>query len=323
MGEAFLGIPNRFVIIDNANDVIYNPHHVLSARMGYTLNEKFKSYLSLTGGTLRGSLSSMGILPIADSHYQIGDPDHRYNSIYSRTFYGSLDGNASTATKLQSARTLKLIGSVTGAVQFDCSGDITLDCSTNHNHNDLYLSLTGGTLTGNLVLGHNSTLVGHNNQILLSLTSNHILELHKGSYDDKKGNVTIYSHGDFDVKTNSSGMSLTSSLFKKTINIGTSEDSVYFTNTKSHNYLHIRDTGDLTFDDNIVYHRGNFNPDDYIQTTYKSHIEDIKKVTKVLAILLDKLEVSSGIKDQRDYPEFDITDELEYYKSHAMEILDQ
>lgn len=66
------------------------------------------------------------------------------------TFKGSLSGNASTATKLATARTISLTGSVTGSGTFDGSGNLSIATKTNHSHS--YLPLSGGTLTGLLTL---------------------------------------------------------------------------------------------------------------------------------------------------------------------------
>lgn len=61
-------------------------------------------------------------------------------------FIGSLSGNASTASKWATARTLTLTGSVTGSVNIDGSGNVSLATTTNHTH--AYLPLSGGTLSG-------------------------------------------------------------------------------------------------------------------------------------------------------------------------------
>lgn len=60
------------------------------------------------------------------------------------TFYG----NASTATKLATARTISLTGSVTGSGSFDGSGNLSISTTTNHSHS--YLPLSGGTITGSV-----------------------------------------------------------------------------------------------------------------------------------------------------------------------------
>ena len=61
-------------------------------------------------------------------------------------FIGKLSGNAATATKLATARTISLTGSVTGSGSFDGSGNLSIATTTNHTHN--YLPLSGGTVTG-------------------------------------------------------------------------------------------------------------------------------------------------------------------------------
>ena len=59
-------------------------------------------------------------------------------TIRATTFKGNLSGNAATATKLQTARTISLAGSVTGSGTFDGSGNLSISTTTNHSHN--YLS---------------------------------------------------------------------------------------------------------------------------------------------------------------------------------------
>lgn len=48
--------------------------------------------------------------------------------------YGNISGNASTATKLATARTISLTGSVTGSGSFDGSGNLSIATTTNHTH---------------------------------------------------------------------------------------------------------------------------------------------------------------------------------------------
>lgn len=49
--------------------------------------------------------------------------------VQSSTFTGSLNGNANTASQLQSASTITLTGAVTGSVSFDGSGTVSLASS--------------------------------------------------------------------------------------------------------------------------------------------------------------------------------------------------
>lgn len=73
-----------------------------------------------------------------------------YNSVAS-----SCLGNAATASKWATARTLTLSGDVTGSVTFDGSGAISLSTTVgddSHLHDCRYVKLAGSTMTGNLVL---------------------------------------------------------------------------------------------------------------------------------------------------------------------------
>lgn len=75
-------------------------------------------------------------------------------TIFATTFSGALSGNAATATKLETARTISLTGSVTGSGTFDGSGNLSIATTTNHSHS--YLPLSGGTLSGDLNFSHTS-----------------------------------------------------------------------------------------------------------------------------------------------------------------------
>lgn len=61
-----------------------------------------------------------------------------------------ISGNAATATKLKTARTISLTGSVTGSGTFDGSGDLSIATTTNHNHDSNYVKKSGDTMTGTL-----------------------------------------------------------------------------------------------------------------------------------------------------------------------------
>ena len=61
-------------------------------------------------------------------------------------------GNAATATKLATARTISLTGDVTGSGTFDGSGDLSITATVannSHSHSN-YLPLAGGTMTGTI-----------------------------------------------------------------------------------------------------------------------------------------------------------------------------
>ncbi len=91
------------------------------------LDAEFKRYLPLTGGALTGNLT----VPM---------------------FIGSLNGNASSASKLQTGRTLTIGNAIR---TFDGTGNLTwllTDIGA--------LALTGGTITGNLTINGNLTSGG-------------------------------------------------------------------------------------------------------------------------------------------------------------------
>ena len=67
---------------------------------------------------------------------------------------GGFIGNASTATKLATARTISLTGSVTGSGSFDGSGNLSIATTTNHSHS--YVPLSGGSMSGQLSISINS-----------------------------------------------------------------------------------------------------------------------------------------------------------------------
>ena len=62
-----------------------------------------------------------------------------------------LTDNVASASKWATPRTITLTGSVTGSVSIDGSANVSLDTTTNHTHSE-YLSLSGGTLTGDLTV---------------------------------------------------------------------------------------------------------------------------------------------------------------------------
>ena len=98
-------------------------------------------------------------------------------TITAPTFSGALSGNASTASKWATARTLTLTGSVTGSVSIDGSGNVSLATTTNHSH--AYLPLAGGTMTGTINANDNTQNTGikfkNNNANLNALSNQHLI----------------------------------------------------------------------------------------------------------------------------------------------------
>lgn len=109
------------------------------------------------------------VTPQIDNTYDLGTSDLRWKNIY-----GNLKGNADTATKLATTRTISLTGSVTGSGTFDGSGNLSITTTTNHSHSyagsasvggpansvktNLIIKLNGGTTEGtNLFTFNGST----------------------------------------------------------------------------------------------------------------------------------------------------------------------
>ena len=88
------------------------------------------TYLPLSGGTMTGTIVTPGndsvvIRPAKNNYDQIGSSSYKFWQIYATTFYGTLSGNASTATKLATARTIRTNLSSTTAPSFDGTANIT------------------------------------------------------------------------------------------------------------------------------------------------------------------------------------------------------
>lgn len=75
-----------------------------------------------------------------------------FGTLKAGTFEGALSGNATTASKLATARSISLTGDVSGSTSFDGSGNVSITATVandSHTHSD-YVEKTGGTMTGTL-----------------------------------------------------------------------------------------------------------------------------------------------------------------------------
>lgn len=94
--------------------------------------------------------TNSNILPIQHNSHDLGSSGKAWRTVYAVTFKGSLSGNASTASKLATARTISFTGSVTGSGTFDGSGNLSITTATNHTHSQYYDS--GVARSANTVL---------------------------------------------------------------------------------------------------------------------------------------------------------------------------
>ena len=83
------------------------------------------------------------VTPQINNTYDLGTSDLRWKNIY-----GNLKGNADTATKLATAKTISLTGSVIGSGTFDGSGNLSITTTTNHTHATATTSANGFMSSG-------------------------------------------------------------------------------------------------------------------------------------------------------------------------------
>ena len=170
--------------IGNSNEPVYWNGTAFIKANAYPTKPSWNyddKYLQLSGGTMTGSITFANTSPLlwnSGSYHQrifitddstddtavftfqqSTDSGINWNNlmtirdngkVIANTFIGALSGNADTASKWKIARTITLTGSVTGSVSIDGSGDVSLVTTTNHTHS--YLPISGGTMTGNIIL---------------------------------------------------------------------------------------------------------------------------------------------------------------------------
>jgi hypothetical protein len=81
------------------------------------------------------------------------------NSISAISLSGELSGNASTATSLQTARTIEIVGSATGSVMFDGTTNVAIELSPSENSIELGTH-TSGNYVATIVGGTGVTVTG-------------------------------------------------------------------------------------------------------------------------------------------------------------------
>ena len=102
-----------------------------------------------------GGEVTSNIIPDSTDSYNLGSLAKKWSNIYATTFNGALSGNASSATALQTGRTIALTGAVTGtSAAFDGTGNLSITTTATSD------PTLGGDLTGNCTLTNlgNATL---------------------------------------------------------------------------------------------------------------------------------------------------------------------
>ena len=142
----------------------------------YTESEADSRFVNVTGDTITGTLTTANLTIGSGNRIKFANNDYiRYDdangvgrfhfdsdggtnnaSVQAATFVGALSGNASTASKWTTARTLSLSGDASGSVSWDGSANATLSVAVaddSHNHSSASGNFTvGGDLIATDVL---------------------------------------------------------------------------------------------------------------------------------------------------------------------------
>ena len=114
------GSGNHFYANSSGNGYFRNTLGIAGTNTSYKLYVNGTSYFN-------GDISRVGnIFPLANNNKNLGSSSIKWANIYATTFHGALDGNASTASKLATARTISLAGNLQGSATFDGSANITI-----------------------------------------------------------------------------------------------------------------------------------------------------------------------------------------------------
>lgn len=228
--------------------------------------------------------------------------------IYTSTIlgYGNISGNADTATKLKTARTISLTGSVTGSGSFDGSGNLSIATTTNHSHSTLTIQGNGtslGTYNGSATKTINITCSnigaatsGHTHNYAGSSSpggaATSALTISASAPQlaaaDESNNINIVNNANSSITTNSPEnlAAITKAIRFRWYNDyweigsirGGASSSVGFGFTINNNNLRFRITSDAAYvGSNTVLHTGNWSS----YCAAKSHTHNYASTVKV------------------------------------------
>ena len=103
-------------------------------------------YVDANGNASANTDYSSRIIENGDGIISVNDVTFNRNGkkVVATTFEGALNGNAATATKLATARTISLAGDVTGSTSFDGSGDVSITTTiADDSHNHIIANIDG------------------------------------------------------------------------------------------------------------------------------------------------------------------------------------
>ena len=144
--------------------------------------ETYESFLAEVYAT-KNCFTGGGLMPTTDNSYNIGSSTNKYKNVYATNFYGALKGNASSATKLQTARTLwgqSFDGTANVSGNMTDVGSITPSANGNNlgtSSARFNIYGTGGNFSGALSVTGATTLTG-----LLTANGNIVTGTSDGAY---------------------------------------------------------------------------------------------------------------------------------------------
>ena len=164
----------NYAKLESPNNLLHSTNEFTFAKAGYT-GDIYINYRT-------DGMSTSG--KIGEYKFCKGDGAGTLANIRAATFYGALSGNASTATKLATARTISLTGDVTGSASFDGSGNISISAKAKAS-GICYVDGTGSTtegiwigtntdipsLTKGLTIAYKIAIAGHADGTTLNLTT--------------------------------------------------------------------------------------------------------------------------------------------------------
>ena len=149
-----------------------NPHNVTLAQLGVTATAGELNYVDGVTSNIQTQIngkanSSHGThvtysttVPVANGTASVGSETTVARSDHRHPLQTTVSGNAGTATKLATARTISLTGDVTGSTSFDGSGNVSIAATVaddSHNHTIANIDNLQSALDGKSATNHTHT----------------------------------------------------------------------------------------------------------------------------------------------------------------------
>ena len=279
----------EFIYVNNGKD--YSPgwrrqyntkNKPTASEIGAAAASHTHSYLPLTGGTLSGNVVlnnniAIGGKDTSETTKWLAWVDKANNAQFGDVSIKSvINSNANPEVNIggNGIYTLYHTGNKPSPSEIGAA-------TSSHTHN--YLPLTGGTLSGHLVL-ENNTAIGGKDTSGTSKLLTWVDRANNAQFGDTtiksvinssvnpevnisgKGICTLYHTGNKPTAAEIGALSLTGGTLtgdltisgnSKNVVIGTGGKDVYIHNSASGHYLQLKDDGMLMYSDNKIYHAGN------------------------------------------------------------------